>query len=50
METFHGGYYVNVGQLEFKKVELGDENSEDDMKVMGKKKVSVFSTFSASCE
>lgn len=39
METFHGGYYVNCGQLEFKKVETVDENSEAEELRISKKKV-----------
>lgn len=39
METFHGGYYVNCGQLEFKKVETVEENSEAEELRVAKKKV-----------
>lgn len=43
METFHGGYYVNCGQLEFKKIETLDDNSDLEEHKSGKKKVIIFS-------
>ncbi|XP_065207215.1 ubinuclein-2-like isoform X2 [Planococcus citri] len=50
MKTFHGGYYVNVGQLKFKKVELGDDNSEFEEIRVGKKKSCVIKSDDSDSE
>lgn len=42
MQPYHGGYYVNIGQLEFKKVETVDENSEAEELRVSKKRVNIY--------